>query len=70
MTKPRIEFRSSGESGNTLYILAMFREAMRKQRRIDDYNATRDRVLAASSYGEALAVMRELADITDLDGRY
>ena len=70
IAKPKIECRSSGESGNTLYILAMLRETMKKQRRIADYNAVRDKVLAAGSYGEALAVMRELADITDLDGRY
>jgi hypothetical protein len=68
--KPRVEFRSSGESGNTLHILCLVRDALRKQRRIQEYNDLRDSVLNSGSYTEALAHMRESVNLIDLDGRY
>lgn len=68
-TKPKIEFHSSGESGNIHWVLAKLRDALRKQRRIIDYNEAWERVQKSGSYTEALAIIREYADLTDLDGR-
>jgi len=51
-------FTQRGEAGN----------ALRKQRRINDYNTMRDRVFASGSYAEALEIIREYVDLVDLDG--
>ena len=71
MQKPEVHFESRHESGNVLYVLALVRTAMRKQRRINEYNALRDKVLSqAGSYEEALAMMREHVALIDDDGKY
>ena len=70
MKKPEIHFQSRHESGNTLYILGMVRDALRKQRRYTDYNNLRDAVLNAGSYEEALALMNEHVTLIDDDGLY
>lgn len=68
--KPRVEFKSCGESGNIYYILALVRNALRKQQRIQEYNDLRDAVTSSGSYKEALGHIREKIDLVDLDGQY
>ena len=67
--KPKVEFRSGGESGNIYWILSGVRDALRKQRRINDYNELRDKVLASGSYAEAISHIRERIDLIDLDNK-
>lgn len=68
MNKPTVHFNSRGESGNIYWILGAVRTALRKQRRITEYNDLRDRVFASGSYQEALAIIREYVDLIDDDG--
>ena len=70
MQRPEIRFSSRGPSGNIFHILALVREAMRKQRRIAEYNDLRDRVTSSRSYTEALTEIRKLVDLIDDDGNY
>ncbi len=71
MQRPEVHFESCHESGNVFYVLALVRTAMRKQRRINEYNELRARVLTqAGSYKEALAMMREHVTLIDDDGKY
>ena len=67
MKKPEVHFRSGGESGNIYFILGLVRDALRKQRRITDYNNLRDRVLHSGSYAEALRIIRETVSLIDDD---
>ena len=69
-SKPKIEFRSHGESGNVFRVMAMVRDALRKQSRVLDYNTLYDEVTASGSYAEALTIMRKYAELRDLDGVY
>ena len=68
--KAVIHFRSCGSSGNIYWILGAVREALRKQRRITEYNDLRDRVTSSGSYTEALAEIRKVVDLVDEDGVY
>ncbi len=68
MKKPEVHFRSEHESGNTLFILGLVREELRKQRRITEFNDLRDAVLNAGSYEEALRLMNEKVTLIDDDG--
>ena len=71
MQRPEVHFESCHESGNVFYVLALVRTAMRKQRRINEYNELRERVLTqAGSYEEALAMMREHVELIDDDEKY
>lgn len=70
MQRPEIRFSSSGPSGNIFWILGTVREALRKQRRITEYNDLRDRVTSSGSYTEALAEIRKVVDLVDEDGVY
>lgn len=70
MGKARIEFDSHGESGNIYWILGKVRDALRKQRRIIDYNNMWEQVQNSGSYEEALEVIREYVDLVDASGRY
>ena len=70
MEKARIEFDSMGESGNIYWILGKVRDALRKQRRITDYNNLWDRAQSSGSYTEALAIIREYVDLVDVRGRF
>lgn len=70
MEKPIVKFRSNGESGNIYYILMLTRNALRKQRRITDYNELWSRVQNSGSYREALEIIREYVDLQDEDGKY
>ena len=69
MNKPTIHFNSRGESGNIYWILAAVREALRKERRITDFNNLWERVQVSGSYTEALAIIREHVDLIDDDRR-
>lgn len=68
--KPRVEFESRGESGNTIHLLCLVRAALRKQHRITEYNDLREAVLNSGSYDEALGYIREKVELVDLDGLY
>ncbi len=68
MNKPTVHFNSRGESGNIFWILGAVKTALRKQRRITEYNNLRDRVTASGSYNEAVAIIREYVDLIDDDG--
>ena len=63
--RPRIEYNSRGETGNTFWLLCRLLQEMRKQRRIAEYNDIRDRVVEASSFEEALKIIGEVADLVD-----
>lgn len=69
MKKEKIEFSSSGESGNIYCIIGLAQRALRKQQRITDYNTMRDRVFESKSYADALTVIREYVDLIDTDGK-
>lgn len=49
-----IEYDKTKESGNIFFILAMVREELIKNRRIDEFNNLRYKVYASKSYEEAL----------------
>lgn len=70
MNRPEIHFNSNGPSGNIFWILGTVRDALRKQRRITEYNDLRDRVTSSGSYTEALTEIRKLVDLIDDDGNY
>lgn len=70
MEKARIEFDSTGETGNIYWILGRVRDALRKQRRITDYNNMWERVQKSGSYEQALEVIREYVDLVDTSGRH
>jgi len=70
VNKPTVEFHSSGASGNVFALLGVVRDALRKQRRILDYNAVYDAVTANGSYDEAIGIIRQYAELRDLDGLY
>ena len=65
-----IQFQSTKESGNIFWILGAASAELKKQRRITDFNVMRDRVFEASSYDDALAIIREYVELVDLDGKY
>ncbi|UKI51862.1 MAG: hypothetical protein L6V79_06800 [Clostridium sp.] len=44
MSKPRIEFHSRGPEGNIYFIIGKARDALRHERRINDYNDMWERV--------------------------
>ena len=67
MKKPVVIYNPKGESGNIFYILAMVRNALRKQRRIQDYNDCWERVQKCTSYQEALEVIKEYVDLKEID---
>ena len=71
MKKPKVYFHSNGPSGNAYHVLALVREALRKEHRINDYNELRDKVLSGEiDYREVLRLIREKVDLVDLDGEY
>ena len=67
--KAVIHFASKHESGNIYWILGAVRMQMQKERRITDYNNAWERV-QQTDYAGALAILRELVDLVDDDGRY
>ena len=69
MKKAVIHFESRHETGNIFAIMAMVRDQMRKERRITDWNNAWERI-QQTDYAGALAILRELVDLIDDDGRY
>jgi hypothetical protein len=67
--KAEIHFSSRHETGNIYWILGAVRMQMQKERRITDYNNAWERV-QKTDYAGALAILRELVDLVDDDGRY
>lgn len=67
--KAEIHFQSRHETGNIYWILGAVRDQMRKERRITDWNNAWERI-QQTDYAGALAIMRELVDLIDDDGRY
>ena len=70
MPKAVIHFRSCHETGNVYWIMGAVREALRKERRISEWNDLRDAVTSSGSYEEALRLMNEHVHLIDDDGRY
>lgn len=69
MAKEVIHFQSRHESGNIYWIMGKVRDIMRKERRITDWNNAWERI-QKTDYAGALAILRELVDLVDDDGRY
>lgn len=67
--KATIHFRSCHGSGNIFWILGEVRKQMQKERRITDWNNAWERI-QKTDYAGALAILRELVDLVDDDGRY
>ena len=67
--KAEVHFRSRHETGNIFWIMEQVRDIMRKERRITDWNNAWERI-QKTDYAGALAIMRELVDLVDDDGRY
>lgn len=65
MEKPIVKYNSRGVSGNIFVILALVRDALRKQRRIDDYNELWTKVQLSKSYEEVLGNIREKVILID-----
>lgn len=70
MNKPRVEIHSQGPEGNIYFIIGKARDALRKARRISDYNDMWERVQKSKSYPAALAEIRKEIDLIDLDGQF
>lgn len=69
MPKAEIHFHSRGSSGNIYWILGAVRMQMQKEHRITDYNNAWEQI-QQTDYAGALAILRELVDLIDDDGRY
>ena len=69
MPKAEIHFHSRGASGNIYWILGAVRMQMQKEHRITDYNNAWEQI-QQTDYAGALAILRELVDLIDDDGRY
>ena len=67
--KAEIHFQSCHESGNIYRIMGKVRDQMQKEHRITDWNNAWTRI-QMSDYAGALAILRELVDLVDDDGRY
>ena len=63
--KPLVYIDIDGPDGNVLFMLSKVREALRKERRINDYNELRDKVLQ-SRYPQGIYQMSELVDFIDI----
>ena len=70
MKRPEVHFQSRHESGNTLYILGLVRNALQKEHRITEYNDLCDAVFSAGSYEEALRLMNQHVTLIDDDEYY
>lgn len=63
--KPLVYIDIDGPDGNVLFMLSKVKEALRKERRINDYNELRDKVLQ-SRYPQGIYQMSELVDFIDI----
>lgn len=68
--KAVIHFQSLHKSGNIFWIMGAVRTQMLSERRHTDWNNAYERIGNSTSYEEALAILRELVDLIDDDGRY
>ena len=66
MSKPTIKYNPRGEDGNIFVILAKTREALRKQRRLQDYNDCWHAVQKCKSYEEALEIIRRYVNLVEV----
>lgn len=69
MPKAVIHFQSRHETGNVYWIMSKVRDQMQREHRITDWNNAWERI-QQTDYDGALAIMRELVDLIDDDGRY
>lgn len=67
MKREIVEYHSRGPSGNIFCILGMARQALKKQRRITDYNTMWKRVQNSLGYQDALGIINEYVELVDLD---
>lgn len=63
--KPLVYIDIDGPDGNVLFMLSKVREALRKERRINDYNELRDKVLQ-SRYPQGIYQMSKLVEFIDI----
>ena len=70
MSKPKIHFASRHSSGNVFWIMGAVRDALRKERRISEWNDLYQAVTNSGSYEEALKLMNEHVHLIDDDGVY
>ena len=63
--KPIVYIDIDGPDGNVLFMLGKVREALRKERRINDYNELREKVLQ-SKYPQGIYQMSELVEFVDI----
>lgn len=63
--KPLVYIDIDGPDGNVLFMLSKVKEALRKERRINDYNELRDKVLQ-SRYPQGIYQMSELVEFIDI----
>ena len=63
--KPLVYIDIDGPDGNVLFMLSKVKEALIKERRINDYNELRDKVLQ-SRYPQGIYQMSELVDFIDI----
>ena len=67
MKRPEVHYQSRHETGNIFAILALVRNVLRKERRINEFNELHDRVLKAGSYENALDIINEKVRLIDDD---
>ena len=70
MNRPEIHFASKHSSGNIFWIMGAVRDALRKQRRISEWNDLYQEILNSGSYEEALGKINKLVHLIDDDGVY
>lgn len=70
MRKPTIHFASMKQTGNIYWIMGAVRDALRKQRRITEWNDLYQEILNSGSYAEALGKINKLVHLIDDDGVY
>ena len=68
MNRPEIHFASNHSSGNIFWIMGAVRDALRKERRISEWNDLYQEVTNSNSYEEALRLMNEHVRLIDDDG--
>ena len=63
--KPIVYIDIDGLDGNVIFMLAKVKDALRKERRINEYNEVRDKVLQ-SKYPQGIYQMSELVEFIDI----
>lgn len=70
MKRPEVHYQSRHETGNIFAILALVRNVLRKERRINEFNELHDRVLKSGSYENALDIINEKVRLIDDDNPF